>query len=334
MKIIYVGPYTGEEEIVKELLPSEDVVFVKDIDSAKAEDLASAEVLAVFVDTPVTLEVIEKMPMLKHIAARSTGYDHINLKSAKDKDIVVSHVPHYGAETVAEYAFALMFAISRNVYRSYVDIQDKTNVPSLEPYEGFTLSGKTLGVVGTGTIGKHAAVIGKGLGMRVLAYDVSTDEDWAARHDVVYMPLDELLSESDIVTLHVPALPATEHMIDEEELKLMKKSAYLINTARGSIINTAALVAAVRDGVIAGAALDVLEGEPELHDELELLGNNDIAPDTWHLLAANHALIDLPNVIVTPHIAFNTREAKREITETTLENINNWAEGGSFYHVS
>ena len=334
MKIVYVGPYRGEEEIVQKAFLEHEVLFIEKLEHLQPPDFNSAEVISVFVDTPVTSDVIEKMPSLKHIAARSTGFDHIDLEAAKANDVVISRVPHYGAETVAEYAIAMMFTLSRNVYRAYMDIQDSTTVPSLEPYEGFTLSGKTIGVVGTGTIGKNVCQIARGIGMRVLAYEVHPDEDWAASYEVTYMPLDELLRDSDIVSIHVPALPATEHMIGKEEIALMKKSAYLINTARGSIVDTASLVVALRDKAIAGAALDVLEGEPEMHDELELLNQKNVNPEIWQLLAANHALIDLSNVIVTPHIAFNTKEAKREITDTTLDNITNWSKGGHFNQVS
>lgn len=327
MKILYVRPAAGEAEIVEASLAEHDCVFVESLDEVEAAAGAEVEALSVFVDTPVPADILERLPSLKFIATRSTGYDHVAVKELSKHDVAVSHVPHYGQETVAEYAFALMFALSRKVGRAYQDLRASADLDKLEPYEGFTLSGKTIGIVGTGAIGRQVAAIANGFGMSTLAYDVSPDEAWATTLSVTYTNLEELLGSADIVTLHVPSLPTTHHLVNAERLALMKPSAYLINTARGDIVDTEALVAALKASQLAGAGLDVLEGERELRDELELLVEGNQDQDLWRTLVAGHVLIDLPNVIVTPHIAFNTKEAKREIIDTTLANLKAYIAG-------
>ena len=327
MIIAYIRPYNGELSLVKEQLGAHEVVTstcVWDLD----EDVRNqVEVLSVFVDYQVTADVLDMLPNLKMIAARSAGYDHIAVAEAQQRGIIVSRVPHYGARTVAEYAFALMFALSRNVYRSYSDMQRNVSVSGVDVYEGFDLFGKTLGIVGTGAIGRNVCEIARGIGMKVLAYDVSPDETFASELGLQYAALDEVLAQADIVTLHVPSIPATHHLINAEKLQTMKAGSYLINTARGEIIDTKALVRSVHEGHLAGAGLDVIEGEHSLREEAELLVEGVPDPALWETLIADHALIDMLNVIVTPHIAFNTTEAKREITQTTLDNISAFVSG-------
>ena len=327
MKVLYVGPYAGETDIVSKSLAGHEITYVPTLAEVKDDVRSEIEILSVFVNTPVDSETLESFPKLKLIAARSTGYDHIDCEAARALDVTVVHVPHYGTQTVAEFAFALMFALSRNVYRAYSDMQAQTNVATLEAYEGFDMAGKTLGIIGTGAIGKHACKIACGLGMKVLAYDIYPNEELAEHPSVEYVDLSTLSSQADIVTVHVPSIPATHHLINEEILTAMKPTAYLINTARGDVVDTHALVKALKSKSISGAGLDVLEGEHDLHDELELLteGNND--QSVWRTLIADHALIDMQNVIVTPHIAFNTREAKKEITDSTTQNISAYIAG-------
>jgi len=327
MLIAYIRPYNDELSLVEEQLGAHEVVSgtcVWDLDEATRNQV---EVLSVFVDYQVTTDVLDMLPNLKMIAARSAGYDHIDVAEAHQRGIVVSRVPHYGARTVAEYAISLIFALSRKAYRSYTDLQRDVSVSGVDAYEGFDLFGKTLGVIGTGAIGRNVCEIARGIGMHVVAYDVSPDETFAAKLNMNYAPLDEVLAQSDIVTLHVPSIPATQHLISAEKLQKMKVGSYLINTARGDIIDTKALVKSLYEGHVAGAGLDVLEGEHALREEAELLVEGASDPALWETLIAGHALIDMPNVIVTPHIAFNTTEAKREITQTTLENIHSFIAG-------
>jgi D-lactate dehydrogenase len=327
MKILYIRPYAGELEIIKTALPDIECVEAIDVEEVEPEQLNDIVILSVFVDYQVTTEVLDKLPNLKMIATRSAGYDHIDMSAVADRGIVVSRVPHYGARTVAEYATALMFALSRNAFRSYVGMQSSVAGGKLEMYEGFDLFGKTLGVVGTGAIGRSVCKIAKGIGMNVLAFDVMPDEEFANTCGFTYGTLDEVLAAADVVTLHVPSLPQTHHLISEEKLALMKPGAYLINTARGEIVDTKALVQSLKDGHLAGAGLDVLEGEHVLREEAEMLSTDNVDMQLWETLVADHALIDMPNVIVTPHIAFNTVEAKREITDITAANISQFING-------
>lgn len=321
MKIAYIRPYEGEEEIVRKSLSEYEVISAEEITEISEADRQEIEILSIFVDYQVAAETLDLLPSLKFIATRSAGYDHIAMEEAKARGIVVARVPHYGTRTVAEYAVALMFALSRNAFRSYTDMKRDVGVTNFEAYEGFDLCGKTLGVVGTGAIGRSTCSIACGLGMKVVAFDVSPDEKLATETGFYYGTLEEVLSQADIITLHVPSIPATKHLIGKSEFGKMKKGSYLINTARGEIVDTKALVAALESGHLAGAGLDVLEGEHALREEAELLVESGVNTTLFETLVANHALIDMRNVIVTPHIAFNTVEAKREITDITVENI-------------
>lgn len=327
MKIAYVRPYEGELEIIASEQLDALFVPIQDVFELDEVTRGEIEILSVFVDYQVTEAVLAALPNLKMIATRSAGYDHVALTAATERGIVVTRVPHYGTRTVAEYAIALMFALSRNAFRSYTDMQRDAGAAKLESYEGFDLFGKTLGVVGTGAIGRSVCAIARGIGMEVLAFDVQPDDAFAAEQGIRYAALEEVLGQSDIVSLHVPSIPATQHLIDASKLALMKPGSYLINTARGEIVDTKALVQALTDGHLAGAGLDVLEGEHSLREEAELLAVGKVDAAVWETLVADHALIDMPQVIVTPHIAFNTVEAKQEITQITLDNIRHFMAG-------
>lgn len=327
MKIAYIRPYEGEESLVTTGLPEHTIITANCVWDIVEADRHDIQILSVFVDYEVTADVLDMLPNLTCIATRSAGYDHIDVAAASARSITITRVPHYGTRTVAEYAIALMFALSRNAFRSYTDMQRDAGVTNFEAYEGFDLGGKTLGVVGTGAIGKSTCQLAVGIGMRVVAYDVSPDPNFAAEHGITYASLDEVLQQADIVTLHVPSIPATHHLLNAEKFALMKHGSYLINTARGEIVDTQALVQALQSGQLAGAGLDVLEGEHELREEADLIAAGAGPSELWATLVADHALIAMPNVIVTPHIAFNTKEAKREITDITIGNIQAFVTG-------
>jgi len=334
MKIAYVRPYEGEEKIIATTATEHEFIYIEDITDLSEAVRGEITVLSVFVDYRVTADIFDLLPNLQFIATRSAGYDHIDMHAAQERNVVVSRVPHYGARTVAEYAIALMFALSRNAFRSYTDLQRDAGITNFAAYEGFDLYGKTLGVIGTGVIGRSVCMIARGIGMRVVAYDVSPDDAFAADHGVTYASLEEVLAQADIVTLHVPAIPATHHLLNEITLSQMKPGSYLVNTARGEVVGTKALIHALQSGHLAGAGLDVLEGEHSLREEAELLTNGFQDIKIWETLVADHALIDMPNVIVTPHIAFNTVEAKKEITDITLANIHAFIAGEPLNSIS
>jgi len=334
MKIAYVRPYEGEEKIIATTATEHEFIYIEDITDLSEAVRGEITVLSVFVDYRVTADIFDLLPNLQFIATRSAGYDHIDMHAAQERNVVVSRVPHYGARTVAEYAIALMFALSRNAFRSYTDLQRDAGITNFAAYEGFDLYGKTLGVIGTGVIGRSVCMIARGIGMRVVAYDVSPDDAFAADHGVTYASLEEVLAQADIVTLHVPAIPATHHLLNEITLSQMKPGSYLVNTARGEVVDTKALIHALQSGHLAGAGLDVLEGEHSLREEAELLTNGFQDIKIWETVVADHALIDMPNVIVTPHIAFNTVEAKKEITDITLANIHAFIAGEPLNSIS
>lgn len=322
MKIAYVTPNQGENETVTNLLPEHDVVFHDTlIDTEVPESIRDTDVLSIFVNSKLTAEMIDSMPNLKVIALRSMGYDHVDVAHAQSKGIKVGYVPRYGAQTVAEHAFTLLLSLSRNVPAMY-DLLRREGLLDVAAHEGFDLCGKTMGVLGTGNIGKRSCEIARGFRMNVLAFDLYPNEDFAAEYGITYASMEEVLSQSDVITLHVPATAENHHLLNEETLAKVKPGAYIINTARGSLIDTVALLNALKSGHIAGAGLDVFEGEEYLKDEMKLLDPELKADlDTFKAFVAQHELLDMPNVIMTPHMAFNTKEAKLEITETTAENI-------------
>lgn len=284
------------------------------------------DVISVFVGSRVDAGVIERFPNLKLIATRSTGYDHIDLASAKARDITVANVPVYGANTVAEHAFALLLCLSKRIFDGYEQVRE---VGDFDPHKlrGFDLAGRTLGVIGTGNIGRHAVSMGKGFGMTVIAHDAFPNEEYAKGVGLAYVSLDELLAKSDVITVHVPYLPATHHLINVENIKKLKKGAVIINTARGAVVETRALINALEDGTLSGAGLDVLEEEGIVKDELAFLASGKAGEHDMTTILANHVLIDHPNVIVTPHSAFNTQEALQRIIDTTIENIETFSRG-------
>ena len=317
MKVIYFAKEEWEKEYVKQRLPGVD--FVQDGD-------ADAEVLSVFVNHPVDAAQMDKYPKLKLIATRSTGVDHIDVQEAKKRNISVASVPGYGANTVAEFAFTLILALSRKVCDAHKQVTE-TGSFSQKGLTGFDLSGKTIGVVGCGKIGQHTARIAKGFGMQVLVYDAFKNDVLAKEIGFTYAELPELLGASDIVSLHVPYIKETHHLINIGNIGQIKKGAYLINTARGAVVETSALVKALEDGILAGAGLDVLEEEGDMQDEMHLLSGPHPKEEELKVVLENHYLIDHPRVIITPHIAFDTREAIERILDTTVENIMSFMSG-------
>jgi len=206
---------------------------------------------------------------------------------------------------VAEFAFALILALSRKIYPSVYRVREENSYAN-DGLSGFDLFGKTIGVIGTGRIGKQAIRIAKGFGMKVIAYDVIHDDAFSKEAGFSYMPLETLLSSSDIITIHVPLLPETHHLINKANINLIKKGALIINTARGAIIETAALLTALKSRQLGGVGLDVLEEE-----KLMKMGDMSAVAD----------FRSMSNVIITPHNAFNTDEAFKRILDTTIENV-------------
>lgn len=330
MKTIFFELETWEKDYLqtKDLKSLGEVDFIDTPltkDSLPAD--SSAEALSVFVNSVIDDSVLAHFPNLKLIVTRSTGFDHINLELCQSRGVAVANVPSYGEDTVAEYTFALLLNLSRKVYLAFDRIRE-TGSFSLEGLRGFDLKGKTLGVIGTGRIGKNVIEIATGFNMNIIAYDPYPDQAYATKFNYQYLLFDEVLKQADIVTLHVPYTKDNHHLIDADKLALMKKGAYLLNTARGPLVDTLALVEALRSGHLAGAGLDVLEEENFLKgEELHWLFQSKMEDHDLKAILADHLLVDLPNVIVTPHNAFNTWEALKRILDTSLEDLQSFAGG-------
>ena len=280
-----------------------------------------AEVISVFVTSPVTAEMMARMPRLKLIATRSTGFDHIDLDYAKAHDITLTNVPIYGENTVAEYAFALLFNISRHMNPAIRDT--KRGVYQARNFVGFDLKDKTIGIIGMGNIGRHTAKIAHGLDMNILAYDLHEDAEFAEKCSVDYVPLDELLATSDIISMHTPLLPSTRYIINDETIGKMKDGVILINTARGELVDNKALIRGLKSGKIGGAGLDTIEGERYLARDVlcDALIDSETSDDTFRHASETLVLQHMPNVIVTEHCAYDTYEAIARINGTTAQNI-------------
>ncbi len=246
----------------------------------------------------VTRKVIEAAPKLRVIGRAGVGLDNIDLEAAKERGIEVVNSPGASSRSVAELALALMFNVARKI--AFADRKMREGVWAKKQCLGMELEGKTLGIVGFGRIGYQIAKIAKAMGMNLLLYDPYPNEERAREVGGKFVELEELLKESDVVTLHVPLLDSTYHLINEERLRLMKPTAILINAARGPIIDTDALVKALREGWIAGAGLDVFEEEP---------------------LPKDHPLTELDNVVLTPHIGASTVEAQMRAGVQVAEQI-------------
>lgn len=294
------------------------------VDTADKE----TQVLSVFVDTPVTAEILAAMPRLKLIACRSTGVDNVDHAAAKKHGVLVANVPNYGGVTVAEYAFTLLLMLTRHI----PEILHETfsTQPNRERERGFDLFGKTIGILGTGAIGLGVARIAKGFGMNVLGFDLFPKVEEAQKIGFTYSKdIDEVLCNSDIVTLHIPYTKENHHFLNRERLGQLKHGAIIINTARGELVDTTALVSALRDGHVSAAALDVLESEYLMDPDMliDVAAHDDSAKATLRHAVSLAALQRMPNVVVTNHNAFNTREALGRINQTTVDNILNFLAG-------
>ena len=310
MKIAFFEVPLAQQVFLKQALGETEIVFQeKKLSLENASSVKEVDVICIFTSSVINKDIIDQLPNLKLIVTRSTGYDHIDADYASSKGIKICNVPAYGSETVAEFAFALILTLSRKTREAISALKTDGDYTVPRNVQGFDLDKKTLGVVGTGKIGKNVIHIGRGFNMNVVAYDLHPDEAFAKENNFTYKTLAEVLAQSDIVTLHAPGSKENYHLINKENISLFKKGAYLINTARGELVETPALVAALEAGTIAGAGIDVLEGEREFRK-----GNNI-------------PMLDMPNVVMTPHVAFDTIEAERRILQTTIDNLKAFLSG-------
>ncbi len=276
-------------------------------------DLAkNSSVICCFVNDILDEKVIEKLKSydVKFIALRCSGYNNVDLKKAF-KNINIARVPAYSPHAVAEHAASLMMSLNRKIHRAYYRIRDGNF--SLNGLLGFDMHGKTAGIIGTGKIGKCLIEILKGFGMKILAFDAYPDYEYAKKIGFDYVSIEELYSNAKIISLHCPLIKETKYLINNESIKKMKNGVIIINTGRGELIDTKALIEGLKNGKIAAAGLDVYEEESDYF--FEDYSNKMIDDD---VLAR---LLTFPNVLVTSHQAFFTEEALHNIAETTFENI-------------
>lgn len=277
-----------------------------------------SDVVCVFVNDLVSQEVISKLQEcgVKLIALRCAGYNNVDFKAAYEK-IHIVRVPAYSPNAIAEHTVALMLSLNRKIHRAYWRTRDANF--SLGGLMGFDMYKKYAGVIGTGKIGKVLIRILKGFGMEVLANDPYPDRVFARDHGFTYLPLDELLAKSDIISLNCPLTKETEYMVNKNTIEKMKDGVMIINTGRGKLIRTSDLIGGLKSGKIGSAGLDVYEEEAEYF--FEDLSNRVMTDD---ILAR---LLTFNNVIITSHQGFFTREAMHSIAETTMNNIKNFLEG-------
>lgn len=308
-----------EREQLERSLAGEQLRFLADpLEPETADQAQDAEAVSVFIRSRVDRAVLERLPALRLVVTRSTGYDHIDVEACAERGVVVCNVPRYGENTVAEHTFALILSLARKIHQA----ERRTRVCdfSLEGLEGFDLRGKTLGVIGAGSIGLHVIRIARAFGMEVVAYDVRRQPLLAEVLAFRYATLEETLGAAHVVSLHAPLLPETRHLMNRERFRLMKRGALLINTARGALVDTDALLRALDEGIVGGAGLDVLEGEETLMEE-EHLFRTEASERQLREVLRGHLLLKRDNVIITPHMAWFSREARQRILATTVDNI-------------
>lgn len=325
MNIVFFEVQEWEKEPLKAAFP-EAILSEDKLTNENASQFTNAEIISSFIYCSLNQEVLNQLPNLKFITTRSTGYDHIDLQASKSKNILVANVPEYGSVTVAEHTFALILTLTRRIYQS-INQAKQFDFFDHRDIKGIDIFGKKLGIVGLGKIGMTVLKMAHGFGMQILVYTRTRDENLAKELNFEYRELDQLLAEADIITLHLPYNEHTHHTINKDNITKMKKGSYLVNTARGGLVETEALILGFEKNILAGVGLDVLEEEKELCEETEILTAEHLQHVDYKTLVLDHVLMNHPNVVITPHNAFNSKEALDRITHTTIDNINAFLKG-------
>jgi D-lactate dehydrogenase len=292
------------------------------LETGTAFSAEGAKAVCVFVNDDVKHQTLEILAGhgVGMVALRCAGFNNVDIEAAKRLGIAVTRVPSYSPHAVAEHTIALILTLNRKTHRANNRVRELNF--SLNGLVGFDLYGKTAGIIGTGKIGRIAAQILKGFGMRVLASDPFPNNEWALQNSVEYVPTEALFKESDIVSLHTPLTPETDHIIRAESIALMKRGVMLVNVSRGRLVHTTALIEGLKSGQIGGVALDVYEEEEGVFfEDLSgiVLQDDELA-----------RLLSFPNVLITSHQAFLTAEALSEISRVTVENLRRFASGQPF----
>ena len=332
LMIYFVAIDPTEQALFAERLDEHDLVAVPRL----AEVGDDVEILSVFIDEIIDDVFLAAHPRLRLIAARSTSVDHLDLAACAARGVAVCHVPHYGETTVAEHTFALILALSRRLRE--VMALPRGGEFSYEATRSFELHGKMLGIIGMGRVGQRVVSLAHGFQMQVIAHDAEPDPHLARTLHFHYVSLIELLACADVISLHTSLSPQTYHLLNRDTLAQTKRGVLIINTARGGLLDTAALREALESGQVGGAGLDVIEDERVLREPVASVIGGEIlrhlrsdahreeAHDANRLreleeLVLGNAVLARPNVVFTPHVAFNSVEAMRRLAETTCENI-------------
>lgn len=297
------------------------VAFEKETFSARAaKKYPDAGIISVFAFSRVGADELDALPKLRAICTRSTGFDHIDLQECRKRGISVHNVPTYGEETVAEFTFALILALSRKIVKANERV--KRDDFELKGLRGFDLQGKTLGVVGAGHIGQNVVRIAHGFGMGVLVHDPFAKKELARKLKLELVGLDRLLANSDVITLHAPYNKGTHHIIGMQNIRKVKKGAIIINTSRGPLLETDAVLYGLQRGILGGAGLDVIEEEKFMRESCTVLSSSRAANEcSLRNAVIDHVLREREDVIMTPHCAFDTTDAMLRIAHTTIENM-------------
>ena len=310
-RVVFLEVDKEDQTLVKEKFPQAITLEAVLTGDALIKACADAEAVSCFINTRFTKAVIDKLPILKLLCTRSVGYDHIDVAACKEREITVCNVPDYGSHVIAEHVFALLLSTLRHIPEGHEKVEGGTF--DYHGLRGMALRGKTIGIVGTGKIGRKVAQIAHGFGMTILAVDQCRTMESIDLLGVKYVSLEELLAQSDIITLHLPNTKETEHLIDAQAFAKMKDGAILVNTARGSLIDSSALLNALKSGKLAYALLDVLEHEQNFEENKELVSH--------------------PRVVTTPHIAFYADDSMRNMFLDSFQSINEWLSGKEPEHV-
>ena len=343
MSIYFLDAEPGDIAFFEKELPGQPLHFARWPGEVKAD----ATVLSLFIHTRVDTRFLDRHPALRLVASRSTGVEHIDLAACRARGVTVLNVPSYGEHTVAEHTFALILTLSRRL-REVVRAPGKEDRVAYESVRAIELRGKTLGVLGAGRIGRHVIRMARAFGMHVLAYDTRREESGVPLQDdaCAYAPLEAVLAGAHVLTLHVPLRPETRHLLRRETLALCRRGVIIINTARGALIDTDALLEALGSGQVGGAGLDVLEEDSVIRQEATRVISEQIVQRLHAITGAvephgqdparvrelenlfrNKRLLSRPDVIFTPHIGFNSVEAVERINAATAENIRRFLRG-------
>ncbi len=307
MNILFLEVDAEDVSLVKKKLPQAQCIEESALSEQKLiETCRDAKVISCFIHSHFTEKIVNQLPNLRLLCTRSVGYDHIDLAACRKRGIIVCNVPDYGSYVIAEHVFALLLSTLRHVPEGDRKVEGGTF--DYHGLRGMALHGKTIGIIGTGSIGRTVAQIAQGFDMKILAYDTQPSHELQKKiPSLQYVTLHALITHSDIISLHIPETPATHHIIDATAIAQMKVGVIIINTARGSLIDRTALLAALQSKKVQYALLDVLEHEQNFEENKELIAH--------------------PRVVTTPHIAFYADDSMQRMLTESFHSIEEWTHG-------